>query len=99
MSAQIFAHLEGQDPRPGSGTCARLQWKGTKVCMDFHCNCGNTMHLDCRFLYFVMCSGCGADYALSPYVRVVEIPRGMSTELYQDSRYWTEDEQGNTVNA
>ena len=36
-----------------------IQWKGTDVCMDFHCDCGHHNHIDGYFCYFVKCKGCG----------------------------------------
>lgn len=28
-----------------------IQWKGTDVCMDFHCECGEANHYDGYFAY------------------------------------------------
>lgn len=36
-----------------------LQWKGTDVCMDFHCECGAHCHFDGDFAYAVKCPHCG----------------------------------------
>lgn len=30
---------------------AFIQWKGTDVCMDFHCECGVHMHFDGDFAF------------------------------------------------
>lgn len=35
-----------------------IQWKGTDVCMDWHCTCGYHNHIDTDFLYFVKCYSC-----------------------------------------
>lgn len=40
-------------------THAFIQWKGTDVCMDFHCDCGEHCHVDAMFVYNVKCPGCG----------------------------------------
>ncbi len=46
------------DVKPYEGF-ARIQWKGTDVCIDISCPCcGSTAHLDCEFLYVYECSGC-----------------------------------------
>lgn len=37
---------------------AYIQWKGTEVCMDFHCLCGAFCHLDAEFAYVVQCPHC-----------------------------------------
>lgn len=37
-----------------------LQWKGTDICMDFHCECGADCHFDGFFAYCVKCPHCGA---------------------------------------
>ena len=50
-----------------------IQWKGTVVCMDVHCKCGEHGHIDESFAYFYVCLGCGAKYAMSPNVRMIEL--------------------------
>lgn len=45
-----------------------VQWKGTSVCMDFHCECGELGHLDAEFAYAVKCGACGALYEMSGFV-------------------------------
>lgn len=37
---------------------AFIQWKGTDVCMDFHCECGTNCHFDGFFAYAVKCQHC-----------------------------------------
>lgn len=39
---------------------AYIQWKGTDVCMDFHCECGAFCHFDGDFAYVVKCPHCGS---------------------------------------
>ncbi len=48
-----------------------IQWKGTDVCMDVHCECGELSHVDAEFAYKVKCPGCGKIWHVSPYVRLV----------------------------
>ena len=38
---------------------AFIQWKGTDVCMDFRCDCGESSHYDGMFAYAIKCGGCG----------------------------------------
>ncbi|MDP9417763.1 MAG: hypothetical protein M3P48_08040 [Actinomycetota bacterium] len=54
-----------------------VQWKGTDVCMDFHCVCGWHAHIDDYFVYAVKCGGCGKEWEMPAYVglRPSERPR------------------------
>lgn len=40
---------------PGS---THIQWKGTEVCMDLVCFCGQRLHIDAGFAYAVRCHAC-----------------------------------------
>jgi hypothetical protein len=50
-----------------------IQWKGTDVCLDFHCRCGRHGHFDGYFAYRLRCS-CGLIYEMGTQVmvRIVE---------------------------
>ena len=50
---------------------AFIQWKGTDVCMDFHCECGEHHHIDAMFVYNVKCHKCGVVWEIPCYL----IPR------------------------
>lgn len=41
-----------------------IQWKGTDICMDFHCECGNDFHVDGYFVYSVLCKSCGTIWTM-----------------------------------
>jgi hypothetical protein len=42
-----------------------IQWKGTDVCGDFHCECGENVHVcNAEFLYRIHCDGCGTTYEM-----------------------------------
>lgn len=43
---------------------AFIQWKGTDVCMDFHCECGAYQHIDGMFVYSVKCDDCGVEWEM-----------------------------------
>ena len=45
-----------------------IQWKGTDVCMDIHCECGKLTHIDADFLYHVKCSACGRVYECDGHI-------------------------------
>jgi len=50
-----------------------IQWKGTDVCMDFHCGCGEHNHYDGYFAYYVKCSGCGQVYQMDTKVKMKKV--------------------------
>lgn len=43
---------------------AFIQWKGTDVCMDFYCECGEHNHFDGLFAYVVACAKCGQEWEM-----------------------------------
>lgn len=56
-----------------------IQWKGTDVCMDIHCVCGELGHVDADFCYYVKCSACGRIYETNGHVKlheISEVPEG-----------------------
>lgn len=53
-----------------------IQWKGTNVCMDITCKCGEHDHIDAEFLYAVTCRACGATFAVGQNVELIEMPPG-----------------------
>lgn len=52
----------------GSDAEMFIQWKGTDVCLDFHCPCGESGHYDGGFAYFIHCPSCGAVYEMGTQV-------------------------------
>lgn len=62
-------------PIPSAEAETFIQWKGTEVCMDFHCPCGHHGHIDSGFAYFVECGGCGALFELGTAVDVRRVPK------------------------
>jgi hypothetical protein len=87
----IGDYVEEQDPRP-EGISARIQWKGTDICMDFECKCGHGFHVDGEFVFYIKCPGCDALYAMSPQIRVVEVPAEFTEEVTNGGLLWVEDE-------
>lgn len=55
-----------------------IQWNGTDVCMDFHCECGHHNHYDDYFAYVIKCSECGSLYAPSSNVEMIKINEASS---------------------
>jgi hypothetical protein len=56
---------------------AYIQWKGTDVCMDFHCECGACCHFDGAFAYTVKCPHCETVWEMptSIYPRKADVER------------------------
>jgi hypothetical protein len=50
-----------------------IQWKGTDVCMDIHCSCGEFSHIDASFAYHVKCPYCGKVYMVNGHVELIEL--------------------------
>jgi|GEM_PF-2139104 len=50
-----------------------IQWKGTDVCMDIHCECGAHMHLDAEFAYNVKCPYCGVSYMCNGHIELIKL--------------------------
>jgi len=52
-----------------------IQWKGTDVCMDIHCECGYLSHVDGIFAYHVKCPECGRIYHCNGHIELIEIEK------------------------
>ena len=52
---------------------AWIQWKGTDVCMDIRCKCGESSHVDDDFVYHVKCPHCGTIYMCNGHIELIEI--------------------------
>lgn len=62
-----------------------LQWKGTDACMDIHCECGTSSHIDADFLYHVVCPNCGAVYFCNGHIELIEITEEkITTSIHVD---------------
>lgn len=70
---------------------AFLQYKGTDVCMDFHCKCGQSNHYDGYFAYEIKCGGCGKIYKLSPKIQLTELSEEESKNIEALEPINTED--------
>jgi len=49
-----------------------IQFKGTDLCMDVHCKCGEHTHIDGEFIYFIKCGNCGIVYELNGHIELIE---------------------------
>jgi hypothetical protein len=50
-----------------------VQWKGTDVCMDIHCECGHHSHIDAEFAYHVKCPKCKAVYSCNGHIELIKL--------------------------
>lgn len=70
--ASRWERLEAVKPE---GPYGWVQWKGTDVCIDLHCSCGELGHVDADFFYHYKCLACGQLYDVSGYVKLVPVPK------------------------
>lgn len=61
-------------PEPGQPH-GWIQWKGTDVCMDLHCECGDLSHVDGSFCYHVKCPNCGAVYFCNGHIELIKLEK------------------------
>lgn len=73
-----------------------IQWKGTDLCMDFHCPCGAHCHVDASFAYYVRCGACGQVYQMGTQVIVRRVDQVSEldsvVDMPHDDEYWSDDE-------
>lgn len=60
------------------GPHAFVQYKGTDICMDFHCGCGEQFHFDGYFAYAVECGTCHQQWEMPQLL----IPRKVCVGTY-----------------
>jgi hypothetical protein len=65
-----------------------VQWNGTNLCADVHCECGAWGHIDGNFLYAIKCAACGQVWTLGQNVELIKgNPNG-----YDNVATWVPDE-------
>lgn len=52
-----------------------ILWKGTNVCMDVYCKCGEHSHIDAEFAYHVKCPACGTVYFCNGHIELIELKK------------------------
>ena len=58
-----------------------IQWKGTDVCIDVHCECGHHGHIDEEFFYYWKCSQCGKVYKVGANIKMIPLTDDEAEEL------------------
>lgn len=79
-------------PAEGEPHCW-IQWKGTDVCMDFHCVCGAQGHFDGDFAYYLKCSKCERVYMTNGHIELVELTVDEATGAQPEPRTVTVDDE------
>lgn len=52
---------------------ANMQLKGTNICLDVYCVCGESTHVDGEFAHYVLCSKCQRLFEVSQDIKLVEL--------------------------
>lgn len=65
-----------------------LQPKGSSLCLDLNCDCGQTSHIDGEFVYFMRCPGCGAEYELPTKLMLEKVNPDAKPEGYVADLVW-----------
>jgi len=62
-----------------------IQWKGTDVCLDFHCyRCNTFAHFDGDFAYVLKCPVCETHYEMPSVVPLKETARRTCVQVPTD---------------
>jgi len=77
----MSSHLAIEGPLFRDKPHAWLQWKGTDVCVDLHCECGAHLHYDGAFLYYWRCPHCKRIWEMGTHISIYEVPADKQMEL------------------
>lgn len=66
--ADELREIYRKDCGTGAASQGWVQWKGTDVCMDVRCECGELTHVDAMFCYFLKCGNCGRKFLVGAHV-------------------------------
>ena len=75
------------------GPHAWIQWRGTNVCMDVHCSCGEHGHVDADFAYFYRCS-CGKLWAVGRSLHLHALTLAEQSDVERIGNCIVSDEKG-----
>ena len=82
-----YKEVYSQDFEVGDSSHGWIQWKGTAVCIDLHCKCGQHDHLDVEFLYYYRCSKCKTVYAVGQTVKLIPLTEDQEKFVTHDRPY------------
>ena len=80
---QFFDTVYSQEPTFAAE--GRIQWKGTSVCMDITCSCGEYVHADAECFYYFQCRRCGQGYAVGQTVKLIPLTTGQSEYVRKEA--------------
>lgn len=49
-----------------------IQWKGSDIYMDIHCDCGHTSNIKGDGIFFVKCPSCKTIYELNGFIQLIK---------------------------
>lgn len=70
---QLCRKFSGHGEPPEGTPHGWIQWKGTDLCMDLRCVCGELSHMDCSSVYLIQCWKCGRIYWMNAHVSLTEL--------------------------
>jgi hypothetical protein len=73
---EILERCMGVDHTDAPAEHGWIQWKGTDVCIDLHCECGELGHFDGEHLYFWRCGKCKKAYYVGQVVKLIGLTDG-----------------------
>lgn len=80
---EAYTKLYGHESEiQDAGPYGWIQYKGSNICVDIHCSCGELSHYDGEFAYAVRCPYCQKPWVLSQTVRLVELPPEMQEHFH-----------------
>lgn len=74
-------HLKIEEPLFKGRPHGWIQWKGTDVCIDLHCECGALLHYDGDFLYYFVCTHCNRLWEMGTHIPIYEVPAEKRDEV------------------
>ena len=89
-----YEEVYGDDDKKFSGKPhGWIQWKGTEVCMDITCSCGEQSHIDADFAYHFECK-CGKKWAIGCNVSLFQLTDDQAKSRgYDEGLCWTRAEE------
>ena len=88
-----MSNIYDRDNPPGASH-GWIQWKGTQVCADLHCECGYHGHIDESFFYFYECFGCKKIFAVGQNIKLIPLTESEIAEVKLTQMNIHADEQG-----
>lgn len=51
-----------------------MQWKGSDIYLDLHCDCGHTSNIKGDAVFFVKCPACNTIFELNGFIQLIKRP-------------------------